>query len=143
MSVGVTGENFVDLVTGAPSAGAAVTVLFGSRNDNGEDLAVVRANAVETVALVQQRAPGTALVVVGRAWDGADVPGSVLALRDVVRDVAAAAGARFVDPLAEGWFAGRPELIAPDGVSPTDAGHSYLADQLTPVIQEILAARRD
>mgnify|MGYP002623887115 CR=1 FL=1 len=51
------------------------------------------------------------------------------------------AGATFVDPIAEGWFVGRPELIGADGVHPTDAGHQYLADKIAPLIGARLPAR--
>jgi lysophospholipase L1-like esterase len=45
-----------------------------------------------------------------------------------------ASGARFVDPLAERWFVGRPDLIAVDGVHPTDTGHRYLAERIAGLI---------
>ena len=45
------------------------------------------------------------------------------------------------DPLAEGWFVGRPELIGPDGVHPSDAGHAYLAEKIVPLIAGQLPKR--
>jgi len=65
----------------------------------------------------------------------------VLALRDSLHDQARAMGAVFVDPLAEGWFVGRPDLIGPDGVHPTDAGHAYLAEKIAPLISAQLTTR--
>ena len=44
----------------------------------------------------------------------------------------------FVDPLAEGWFVGRPDLIGADGVHPNDAGHAYLAEKIAPLIRSQL-----
>jgi lysophospholipase L1-like esterase len=137
-SIGVSGEDFPALVRSHPVAGADVVVLFGSRNDADEDPAVVESHIAETIQAVRQTAPQAGLVVVGPAWDDADVPGSVLAVRDLVRSAAQAAGAVFVDPVADGWFAQRPELIAPDGVSPTDEGHGYMAELLTPVVAAAL-----
>jgi lysophospholipase L1-like esterase len=63
----------------------------------------------------------------------------VLELRDTLRGQAKAIGAVFVDPLAEGWFVGRPELIGADGVHPTDAGHAYMAEKIAPLIRSQLA----
>ncbi|MFD2092762.1 SGNH/GDSL hydrolase family protein [Blastococcus deserti] len=135
-SVGVSGEIYLDLVERSPAGDATVTVLFGSRNDADEDLALVQSNAAQAIAAIRQGAPGTTLVVVGPAWSDADVPAAALAVRDAVRAAAEAGGATFVDPLADGWFAQRPELIASDGISPTDGGHVYLADLLAPVLQK-------
>lgn len=137
-SVGISGQTFVTLVEEAPVTDAAVTVLFGSRNDGDEDLATVTKNVTRAVGLVRQRAPESVLVVVGPAWSSAAVPASLLAVRDAVQAAALAQGATFVDPLAEGWFAQQSGLISADGVSPTDGGHGYLADQLTPVVQQAL-----
>ena len=46
-----------------------------------------------------------------------------------------------VDPLADGWFVGRPEFIGADGVHPTDAGHAYMADKIVPLIRAQLSER--
>ena len=54
---------------------------------------------------------------------------------------ARAVGATFVDPLADGWFVGRPELIGADGVHPTDAGQAYMADKIAPLIRAQLPER--
>ena len=45
----------------------------------------------------------------------------------------------FFDPIAQGWFVGRPELIGSDGIHPTDAGHAYMADKIAPLIGAQLA----
>jgi hypothetical protein len=48
----------------------------------------------------------------------------------------------FVDPLAQGWFAGATaELIDPDQVHPTAEGHRYLADLIGPVVERTLQDR--
>jgi lysophospholipase L1-like esterase len=47
----------------------------------------------------------------------------------------------FIDPIAERWFVGRPDLIAQDGVHPTDAGHAYMADKIAPLIASQLPKR--
>ncbi|HEX3545697.1 MAG TPA: SGNH/GDSL hydrolase family protein, partial [Mycobacterium sp.] len=47
---------------------------------------------------------------------------------------AGVAGAVFIDPIAAGWFVGRPGLIGADGVHPTDAGHALMAEKIAPLI---------
>ena len=47
----------------------------------------------------------------------------------------------FVDPIAQGWFVGRPDLIGDDGVHPTDAGHAYMAARIAPLIYDQLTIR--
>jgi lysophospholipase L1-like esterase len=83
---------------------------------------------------VRRVAPAARLLVIGPPWPTADVPPAVLQIRDVLRMTAGIAGATFVDPIAEGWFVGRPELIGRDGVHPTDAGHAFMADRIAPLI---------
>ena len=57
-----------------------------------------------------------------------------MAIRDSLRTQAGAMGATFVDPIAENWFVGRPDLVGHDGVHPTDAGHLYMAEKIAPLI---------
>lgn len=142
-SIGVSGRDFVGLVEDTPFPDAAVTLLVGSRNDAGEDVAVVAANVAQALDALRRTAPGTTVVLVGPIWDDGDVPADVQAVRDAVRDAATAAGVRFVDPVADGWFADENGLISPDGVSLNDAGHSYVAGLLAPVIREALASAGD
>jgi lysophospholipase L1-like esterase len=63
----------------------------------------------------------------------------VLGIRDALKYQAGVAGATFIDPIAQGWFVGRPELIGKDGVHPTDAGHAYMAEKIAPLIGAQLA----
>lgn len=139
-SIGITGQNYPAVVTSSPVPGAAVTILFGSRNDTDEDLAVVQANAEKAISAAEQ-ASGS-VVVIGPVWDDADVPAAALAVRDIVEAAARAAGVTFVDPLAEGWFARETGLISVDGISPNDAGHAYLAGRIAPVIATMLLGDR-
>ena len=80
------------------------------------------------------------LLVVGPPWPTADVPASMLQVRDVLSTAARAAGAVFVDPISERWFVDRPDLIGPDGVHPNDAGHEYLAGKIAPLIRSQLSS---
>jgi lysophospholipase L1-like esterase len=139
-SIGITGQDYPAVITANPVPGAAVTILFGSRNDADEDLSVVRSNVEKAISAAEQ-ASGK-VVVIGPVWDDADVPGSALAVRDIVQAAAETAGVAFVDPLAEGWFAQETGLISDDGISPNDAGHTYLAERIAPVIQAMLSGER-
>ncbi|MEA3218389.1 MAG: hypothetical protein QOJ19_4545 [Acidimicrobiia bacterium] len=138
-SVGASGQDYLAIIQANPVPEAAVTVVFGSRNDADEDLARVQANATLAITAAQVNAPASRVVVVGPVWDDADVPAGVVAVRDVVKAAAQAAGATFVDPLAEGWFAQQAGLIADDGISPNDAGHAYLAQRIVPAVTAALA----
>ncbi|MGY1846804.1 SGNH/GDSL hydrolase family protein [Blastococcus sp. SYSU DS1021] len=142
-AVGSTGQDFAALVEAFPVPDADVTVIFGSRNDLGQSAAAVQRNAAEVIATVQAESPETSIVVVGPVWDDADVPQGLLAVRDAVQAAALAAGVTFVDPLDAGWFAQGNGLIAPDGVSPNDQGHVYLADRVTPLVESALADSAD
>ena len=65
----------------------------------------------------------------------------MLRIRDALDYQAGLAGATYVDPIAAGWFVGRPDLIGADGVHPTDAGHAYTADKIAPLIGAQLLRR--
>ncbi|MGY1719479.1 SGNH/GDSL hydrolase family protein [Blastococcus sp. SYSU DS0552] len=137
-SIGITGQDYAGLLAADPVPDADITLLFGSRNDADEDLAQVQAQVVATMAAAAQNAPQATLVVIGPVWDDGDVPASVLAVRNVVQTAAQSAGASFVDPLTAGWFSTGSGLISSDGISPTDAGHAYLAEQIAPVVTAAL-----
>lgn len=141
-AVGATGETFVDLARAKPVPQAAVTLVLGTRNDAGHDAQVVQSRVTEVIGIIRAAAPTTVIVIVGPVWSDGNVPASVLGVRDAVQSAAIGAGLTFVDPLAEGWFAGRPELIAADGVSPNDDGHAYMAELLTPVLGRHVSAAR-
>lgn len=138
---GSRGRVFVDLTAQAVRHNDALVVFFGSRNDEPVDpqrFPVMAANAFQ---LARFSAPAAKLLVIGPPWPTATPPPAVLRIRDSLRDQAVAAGAVFVDPIAEGWFVGRPDLIGNDGVHPTDAGHAYLAAKIAPLIYDQLTVR--
>ncbi|WP_369803099.1 GDSL lipase [Mycobacterium sp. EPa45] len=136
---GNQGSLFEDLTVRAVDRDDALVVFFGSRNDQPVDMEKYPVLVGETFQIARRVAPNAKVLVIGPPWPTADPPPEVLALRDSLRGQAKAVGAVFVDPLAEGWFVGRPELIGPDGVHPTDAGHAYMADKIAPLIRSQLA----
>lgn len=139
-AAGASGQKFIDLIQAKPVPDAAVTVVFGSRNDLHGDPSDISARVSEALVAVRANAPETSLLVIGPAWSNANVPPNILALRDAVLAVAQAAGATFVDPVAQGWFAESSGLIAADGISPTDQGHVYMAGRIAPAVATALAA---
>jgi lysophospholipase L1-like esterase len=138
---GNRGSVFGDLTPRAVRPDDALVVFFGSRNDQGVDPDVLTGAARDCFAFARRTAPSARLLVIGPPWPTADVPDSVLRVRDVLYAQARAAGATWIDPIAERWFVGRPDLIGSDGVHPNDAGHAYMADKIAPLITAQLPRR--
>ena len=77
--------------------------------------------------------------MIGQSWTRNAPPSSVTGLRDTLRTEAATAGATFVDPLTERWFVtDTAQRVGRDGVTLTDQGHRYLAEQLQPRVAAVL-----
>ena len=65
-----------------------------------------------------------------------------MALRDVLERAAQAAGARFVDPIAEGWLVEDLErFVGPDGLHPSVEGNHHLRDKMEPLMLEALRVK--
>ena len=139
--VGDHGSVFEDLTARAVHPNDMLVVFFGSRNDQGADPGLLAEKARASFDLAHRIAPSARLLVIGPPWPTADPPGEVLQVDDIVGEQAAAADAAYVDPIAEHWFVDRPDLIGPDGVHPTDAGHEYMAEMIAPLIRAQLPRR--
>ena len=133
------GSVFEDLTADVVKPDDALVVFFGSRNDQGVDPTQLSVLAWGTYQLARRTAPSAKFLVIGPPWPTADPPDAVLRIRDALKYQAGVAGATFIDPIAQGWFVGRPELIGKDGVHPTDAGHAYMAEKIAPLIGAQLA----
>ena len=138
---GDQGDLFIDLTSRAVRPDDAVVVFYGSRNDQDVDKNVLGSMVHDALVRAQGAAPRARILVIGTPWPTADVPPSVLQVRDVLAFQSFLVGATFVDPIAAGWFVDRPDLIGPDGVHPTDAGHAYMADRIAPLIGDQLPRR--
>ncbi|MDQ2627946.1 Rv0518 family GDSL lipase [Mycolicibacter senuensis] len=138
---GNQGGLFGDLTARVVQPDDALVVFFGSRNDQDVEPGRLTRLVAETLGLARRAAPSTRILVIGPSWPTADVPAELWRIRDILSAEARVVAAEFVDPLAEGWFVGRPELIGPDGVHPTDAGHAYMADKIVPLIAGQLPKR--
>jgi GDSL-like Lipase/Acylhydrolase family len=135
------GSLFEDLTAATVRPDDALVVFFGSRNDENVEPAQLSILAYGTYQLARRIAPSATFLVIGPPWPTANPPGTVVRIRDALRYQAQVAGAIFVDPIAEGWFVGRPNLIGADGVHPTDAGHEYMAEMIAPLIVAHLPVR--
>ena len=131
---GNRGNVFEGLAARSAQPNDALVVFYGSRNDHDADPNVVAGAARSSLGVARRGAPNARLLVIGPPWPTDDVPDNVWRVRDALAAEAAAIGATFIDPLAEHWFVGRPELIGKDGIHPTDAGHAYMADKIAPLI---------
>lgn len=138
---GSHGHVFEDLADGVVKSDDSLVVFFGSRNDEHVDPAQLSILIYGTLQLARRLAPSASFLIIGPPWPTADPPDWVLRIRDALRYQAGVAGARFVDPIAAGWFVGQPGLIGSDGVHPTDAGHAYMAEKIAPLIAAQLPAR--
>jgi lysophospholipase L1-like esterase len=120
-----------------------LVIVFGGTSDAPEKPELVAAAVRDTFFLVRKASPHAKLIAVGPASRAADPGPELTRVRDIVREAAAKINATFVDPIADQWFVGDPNLmrglIREDGLHPTDVGHAYLADRLVPIIQRVLA----
>jgi lysophospholipase L1-like esterase len=138
---GNRGSLFEDLTARTVRPDDVLVVFFGSRNDQGIDPVQVSVLAYGTFQLARRIAPSATFLIIGPPWPTPDPPAAVVRIRDALQYQAKIAGATFVDPIAERWFVGMPELIGADGVHPTDAGHKYMADKIAPLIAAQLPTR--
>jgi lysophospholipase L1-like esterase len=132
------GGVFADQVNDVVGIASDLVVFFGSANDGPAPLDALTAAVHDDFAKAKAYAPHAKLLVIGPVWPFPNPPDQILRVRDIVRDQALAAGAVFVDPLAEHWFADAPQLIGTDGTHPTDDGHKYLAQRIAPAIANAL-----
>lgn len=116
-------------------------IVFGSLNDNRSRPSAVDLAARSLMTWLHVERPDAKILVIGPPWVNERVPANLLLARDAIRSAALGVGATFVDPLAEGWFAGdAASLIGIDRVHPTDEGQRHLAELITPTVERLLAS---
>ncbi|MDT5017337.1 MAG: hypothetical protein QOD39_3497 [Mycobacterium sp.] len=133
------GSVFEDLTADAVKPDDVLVVFFGSRNDQAVDPTQLSILTWGTFQLARRTAPKARFLVIGPPWPTSDPPDAILRIRDALKYQAGVAGATFIDPIATGWFVGRPDLIGKDGIHPTDAGHAYMAGMIAPLIRAQLS----
>lgn len=117
-----------------------LVVFFGSVNDAHVPASDLSAAFASTVAKVRAVAPKAQILAIGPPWLRPSLADQLADMTGVLRSESLGLGVTFVDPIGEGWFSGRPELIGADGVHPTNAGHRLMADKIAPLIAEKLRA---
>jgi lysophospholipase L1-like esterase len=116
-----------------------LVIIFGGTCDAPEKPESVAAAVSKTFSLVRTASPHAKLIAVGPVSPPAYLGPEVTRVRDIVRDEAAKFDAIFVDPITDQWFVGYPKLIREDGLGPTNAGHTYMAEKLLPIIERVLS----
>lgn len=109
-------------------------VVAGGRADSGQDPKAVAEAARSFFAAVKKGLPSAKIIVIGPMWDARNPPAELERLGDTIEAEADAAGAKYLD--IGGFFVGKPELIGPDGVHPTDAGYEAFYNSVIQPVQE-------
>lgn len=136
---GEFGDVFLDLVNRVVNSQSQVVVLFGSDNDTGD--AGLAAAVQQTLARVKVLAPDATILVVGPTSESDDPQGQLDPIRQTLAQQAAAMGARFVDPVALGWFQGAAATnLSSDLEHPNAAGETYLANHLVAIMAPAVRA---
>jgi lysophospholipase L1-like esterase len=109
-----------------------IVFIVGGHNDSRWSPATTMRAADRVVARLRVALPRAVIVVIGPIWQNGSPPARCLILRAGLRTEARTIGRTiFIDPLAEGWFAGASHrYIGGDGLHPTDAGHRFLAQRI-------------
>lgn len=140
VSRGPNGKVFGELIPENLNDKTDVVVFFGSINDQAQPLDQIRAAADKAFAEAKSAAPNAKFIIVGPAWMTAEVPADIVAINEVVKELAEKNQFEFLDPTAERWFQDRLDLIGKDSVHPTDAGHLFMAEKIAPHVEAALPA---
>lgn len=141
---GPNSAKFIDLAKSVVGQNQNLVILFGSARDKTAlpDTRHLEFSVQLTLEEVRKLAPNARILVVGPADVQSDPSAEVQQVRDVIRHQAETSGAMFVDPLAERWFADRPETIGESGDRPNAAGHILLADRIAPLIGQLISSTK-
>lgn len=112
-------------------------VVAGGRADSGQDKEAVRGAAASFFSTVRKGLPKAKIIVISPIWDARTPPAELERVGVVVKEEAVKVGAKYLD--VGGFFVGRPKLIGPDGVHPTDEGYREF---FSSVIGEVQKAAR-
>ena len=118
-----------------------IVVFFGSQSDNAA-APDVQSAAEAAFRAAAETSPAATVIAIGPVWGTPAPPGYILTNRDAVGAAAAAAGVRFVDPLAAAWFDGPTAPLGPDSRQPSEAGYRELAERIGPLIDDALPEDR-
>lgn len=132
------GVRFIDQVRNIVGSNDRLVIFFGSLNDRAtstDKLRKLRNYVRESLLESKKRAPRARLLVIGPVWSLTPYPpAGVPEARDSIRAGAEEMGATFIDPITEGWFVGRPDMLSSSAGRVNNAGHEYLATKIAPLI---------
>jgi hypothetical protein len=138
----VKGKSFGTEIQRKVNADTDIVVLFGGTYDT-QSLDSLPQAVADTLSDIRVVAPRAEVIVVGPAWArGGPAPDSFLAVDGILRDAAVLDNSEFVDPIAEGWFDGRDDVLADDEVHLSDAGHRIIEERLADRVVDAAAAFR-
>lgn len=130
-------RSYPQRVDAAVATAPDVVIVEGSRND--VDPRRSRTAAVATLRRLRANLPHARILVIGPLYSDPQP----VASRPVDDAVAAAADEvplPYVSAVRRAWFTGSAHrFIGSDGVHPTDAGHAYLANLISPELSRLLA----
>jgi hypothetical protein len=135
---GAQGTTFGQRIAKFVTPDASVVVFVGGRADETAPADALTKATADAYAQTRSVAPGAALLVIGPFCPEGNPSPGLLAMRDIVRAQAQAAGATFVDPVDEGWLVGDPRLVGADGKLPSQAGNMFLAQKFAPILKSVL-----
>ena len=132
MNPGWTAQPIASRVDAAVRHRPDIIFIVAGHNDSRWSPATTIRAADRVVVRLRAALPRAVIVVVGPIWQNGSPPLRCVLLRGGLRTEARATRrAIFMDPIAEGWFAGvSHRYIGPDGFHPTDAGHRFLAQRI-------------
>lgn len=136
---GDNGSTYFDAVNRIVTPATTVVVVFGSRYDDG----LITSGQVGTAAAalivrVHETAPKARVLLIAPPWVDQNVPSYISGIELALKADAGFVDTPFVDPIADRWFVGDATLIGSDGITPTDAGHAYMAARILPAIEVML-----
>ncbi|GAB14349.1 hypothetical protein ARGLB_064_01120 [Arthrobacter globiformis NBRC 12137] len=116
--------NYVETIPEARTVGPDVVLVTGGRNDAKVGPETETAAIERFFETLRKTFPRAKIIATNPLWDSRPRPDSIDRMAATIREAAQAAGGTYVDigqPLAS-----HPELIGPDGIHPTDAGHDVI-----------------
>lgn len=131
------GGTFVARAQQVARSSQIVLIMGGTNDQRASRVALLRA-ASETISNAQQAAPDATIVVVGPPSFDQDPPSSLTAVRNALQEAATRGDARFIDPIAQGWFTSGTGYLATDDRSLTVKGEQTLALRIGDVLEPLL-----
>ncbi|MBI3982861.1 MAG: arylesterase [Gemmatimonadetes bacterium] len=146
VNAGVSGETAAGGLRRAEwllSQPVAVLVLELGANDalRGQDLRETRGNLQAIITRTRAAHPGAAIVIAGMEAPPNLGRAYTAEFRRIFRELAEENGAVLIPFLLEG-VGGVPELNQADGIHPTAAGHTIMAEHVWKVLEPVLMQRR-